>query len=81
MAYRLTLTHPEVTSLCWLSARYRYAELLFDACDPYTGEVTLSKPDAWALAESVESGKDGGFLPCVGGTLADKVVELLGRIV
>jgi len=81
MAYTLTLTHPETTALCWLSARYRYAEILFNAMDPYTGVVTLPEHKAWELAESVESGEDGGFLPCVGGTLVDKVSELLNRIV
>ena len=81
MAYTLTLTHPEVTSLCWLSARYHYAEILFENCDPYTGIVTLPEPAAWELAWSVESGEDGGFLPCVGGTLADKVIDLLNSIV
>ena len=79
--YTLTLDHSEVTALDWLSGRYRYAEILFDALDGETGLVELPEPDAWDLAESVESGEDGGYLPCAGGTLAEKIEGLLLSII
>lgn len=80
-AYTLSLTHGEIKSLAFLADRYRYAEIIFDALDGETGTVELSEPDAWELNDSVESGEDGGYLPCAGGALAEKIEGLLLSIV
>lgn len=79
--YTTFLSANEVKAIRFLADRYGYAEIIRDALDSDTGEVVLSEADAWELKESVESGEDGGFLPCAGGDLRDKIEGLLLSIV
>jgi hypothetical protein len=82
-AYHLELTAAEVDSLCWLVGRYHYAETLWKIMggvnDDGTMDADLDEHKVWEFQKAVE--EEDGFLPCCGGTLAVKIVWLLGAIV
>lgn len=82
-AYHLELTAAEVDSLGWLAGRYYYAETLWKmmggANDDGTMDADLAEHQMWEFQRAVE--EEDGFLPCCGGTLAEKIVRLLDAIV
>lgn len=82
-AYQIALSAEEVDSLCWLVGRYHYAETLWKIMggvnDDGTMDAELEEHQAWEFRQAVE--EEDGFLPCCGGTLAAKMVRLLGAIV
>lgn len=81
--YTFELTLDEAQSLLWLAERYDYAAVLWshaqlsDDQSRYT--VAMTESDAWTFQGVVES--EDGWLPCCGGTLADKLTALLESIV
>lgn len=81
--YHLALTAPEVDSLCWLVGRYHYAETLWKILggvnDDGTMDADLFEHQLWEFQQAVE--EEDGFLPCCGGTLATKMIELLQAVV
>lgn len=79
--YTLELTLDEAQAVTWLADRYSYAQHLYEAMRRTEAgyQVALTEPDAWAFRDAVEA--EDGWLPCCGGTLADKITALLERIV
>ena len=89
--YRLTFTKEEFKSLAWLADRYTTAEILWNHTElaGSMGSVevwvmNLPESEAWSYQEALkeENGNPDQVLPtCVGGTLAEKLVELYESIV
>lgn len=91
MAYTLTLTYDEQKALAWVADRYTSAEILYDGMyalgdEKDGGTVTYTVPEhiAWEYdaALPLDNGNDGQIVPpCVGGTLAEKLIQLREGIV
>lgn len=90
MTYQLTLTREEERALMWVADRYSSAEVFFDSAvletrEETDGVVTYNIPEhiAWRYEEELEQENGGGLLvpPCVGGTLADKLIAFREAIV
>lgn len=87
--YELELTDGEFASLRWLAGRYLSAQVVFDG-KRILSEATVngepisiySIPEhiAWEFREACD-GEDGGFVPCCGGSLAAKLLDLLQAVV
>lgn len=90
MSYTLSLTGPEVDSLRWVACRYTSALTLLTALQPVRDRAaedeelpyTLSECDAWSYLDDLER-EDGApaVPPCVGGTLASKLIALREAVV
>lgn len=80
--YRLVLDGDEAKALSWLAARYDTSAILY--AHEEDGVIMLPEPDAWRYMEALweENGNPLQVLPtCVGGTLAEKLLELYDEIV
>ena len=85
MSYTLILDEGEVATLVWASARYEAARVLWTALQKQDAPDTylLRESDAWAYQDALQNeDTDHKMLPpCIGGTLATKLLNLLGEIV
>lgn len=85
--YTLELTLDEAQGLLWLASRYGYAEGLWNCTEVQEDEsgnitgfrIAMTEAAAWEFRDAVEA--EDGWLPCCGGTLAEKIAALLERIV
>ena len=89
MAYRLDLTAEEHKALAWVADRYYSASVLYDGMDAtdendqdWGGSFDIPEHVAWEYEEELSEENGGGLIvpPCVGGTLADKLIALRERI-
>lgn len=91
MAYTLTLTYDEQRALGWVADRYTSAEVLYkgmfalgDEEDGGTVTYTIPEHIVWEYLDALpeDNGNPGQIVPpCVGGTLADKLVDLWNSVV
>jgi hypothetical protein len=91
MVYTLTLTADEHKALAWIADRYTSAEVLYDGLDAtddndqdWGGNFTIAEHVVWEYMEALpeDNGNPGQIVPpCVGGTLADKLVRLWESVV
>ncbi len=89
MSYEIRLTDEEFSALLWLGRRYETSELLLRHLSPLEeepdaqGEIVymLEEWQAWELADAAERQDGGPWLPCIEGTLQDKWLAFLSRIV
>lgn len=91
MNYRLELTADEHKTLAWVADRYDSASVLYDGMvkvedaneDGWGGLFDVAEEIAWQYEEELGLENGGGLLvpPCVGGTLAEKLIEFQERIV
>lgn len=79
--YEIDFSESEVESLRWLADRYSYAEIIWKATCPASGRCDLAEHEAWDLQSCVNDGVDGGYLPCAGGSLREKIDGLLNSII
>ena len=83
MTYKLNLTEPEMDSLRWVAERYSSARILLEALTP-TEEpevYTVAEHSAWEYQAELDVSGEGFLPPCVGGTLAEKLITFLNGIV
>jgi hypothetical protein len=89
MDYLIPVTAAEEQTLAWLADRYTTAETLW-SCIGYADDdddsriLRIPETVAWRYVEELkdENGNPDQFLPtCVGGTLADKLVDFYNSIV
>lgn len=81
MAYKLTLTANDVTTIAFVGDRYCWSEALSDLEE---GENTLTEAEAWEIQDSIEADTDGGHSPypmLAVGDLMDKLDTLCQEIV
>lgn len=90
MAHRLDLTAEEHKALAWVSDRYISADVLYrgmvetdDNLQDWGGSFDIPEHVAWEYEEELSEENGGGLIvpPCVGGTLADKLIALREGII
>lgn len=83
--YRLTLNQQELNDLKYIAARYVYAEIIYNSletigmsADYYYSFFRIQENLAWLIIEGIK--QEDGYLPLMGGTLKEKIEDLLEKI-
>jgi hypothetical protein len=78
VAYKMTLTEPEVEAIAWHGYRYAVSEFLMKHLNCDNNSLELSEPEAWELRTAWE---DEGPLSCGSEELNWKLQEFVDSFV